>query len=395
MVAIGGPCVREQVPKLRDLLTEVAPHLFLGVGDAIEVAVRENDRVVVAGLRPCHEAVAVLGGKALFVRHEDAGVGVRLHKRRGELADRRLLYHDHRLVGEAQPTHLHRRGDQRVRLARAHTVRDHRRAILKHAGDRRHAEGALVDLVLVDTRQGQVGPVVGGGDDRVVCLVVKVLRQLADRRGFALVLDFALGAENPVLVRLLDLIGLVVGGLGRLHVHDRPLVLAGADRACDLDLRAVHLGFEQLHRRPRLGAVHRPRLCRFRATHRKLVDRTHVLDRCAGPQDLIGERLGDLGRHPPGGKRDVDIGQNHVLGLHLLQSLDVPLHVRVGLRSGLGLTQLLADVARQVLVAGFEQARFGVDERAARFQRLRPSVGLGDTQQVGHDLRVDRPHETQ
>ena len=362
------------------------------VGNAIELALRDDDGVVVARGDAAEQALAVLGLEVVLGRVQDARRGIEQLEVVDDLAGGRVLRDQHHLLGLPEPAPLHRRRNHDERLAGAHRVRV-QVALRDTADDRPHLVGPESNVGAGSGELLDAGKVPDPWHRCVVDLVVTVLELRGEGTGLGPLLEVlgefllrGLRREGPLLV--LDLLRALAVLSGDGVVGDRHLVI---ERKLN-DLACVEAASG-------VGRVVRPvgREALVRDAHRELTDGRDVLDARPGrlPHDLVDPGLVDLAGDPRRSERHTDLAQRHRLGLDRFQSLDVRLVLRVQGRGFLGRFQLVLDPAAQVLALGPQSAGVGVAEREAFGQERRLHIGRGRFEHPGHVFGVDlaRPRE--
>ena len=182
---------------------------FSGNGDALKLAVADDNGVIVAGGNAGAELLAVACLKVLFGSHKDIGGGVEPQELRRPLLRQVVRHRKEGFLAQAEALSLHGGGDHLKGLARAHLMGKERVAAVEVVGD-----GAPLMLpqrdLRIHARKDQVPAVIFPGTGGIEALVVE-LHQLAPP---VRVLPY------PVPERILDCLLLLLGKGGFLAVKD-------------------------------------------------------------------------------------------------------------------------------------------------------------------------------
>ena len=180
-----------------------------GHGDALKLAVTDDNGVIVAGGDAGAELLAVTGFKILFGGYKDIGGGVEPQELRGPLFRQVVWHRKEGFLAQAEALALHGGGDHLKCLARAHLMGKERVAAVEVVGDG-------VELMLpqrdlrIHARKDQMPAVIFPGTGGIEALIVE-LYQLPPPVGVA---------PYPVPERLLDGLLLLLGEGGFLAVED-------------------------------------------------------------------------------------------------------------------------------------------------------------------------------
>ena len=205
----AGLELRDAVLDLPDLLLQ-EPFLPLsGHGDALKLAVADDNGVIVAGGDAGAELLAVAGFKILFGGHKDICRGVEPQKLRGPLLRQVVRYGKEGFLAQAEALALHGCGNHLKGLARAHLMGKEGVAAVEVVGDGIELMLPQGDL-RIHARKDQVSAVILPGTGGIEALIVE-LHQLPPPVGVA---------PYPVPECLLDGLLLLLGEGGFLTVED-------------------------------------------------------------------------------------------------------------------------------------------------------------------------------
>ena len=108
---------------------------FSGNGDALKLAVADDNGVIVAGGNAGAELLAVACLKVLFGSHKDIGGGVEPQELRRPLLRQVVRHRKEGFLAQAEALSLHGGGDHLKGLARAHLMGKERVAAVEVVGD--------------------------------------------------------------------------------------------------------------------------------------------------------------------------------------------------------------------------------------------------------------------
>ena len=307
--------------------------------DQSERAMRDDDGVEIGVRHVGHELLAPRGMEPALVGHGDPGGRVLLVEFLGELAQHVVRHHVHRLANEAETAHFHAGADHSRGLPGTDGVGHVGVAVLDDA--RHHA--ALVRSPVPGRRhpgRRQVVAVELARDQVVVLGIIEIGVNRSARWVF----------PEPIAEPISDLLHLGGSRLGRRRIENLlPVnrVVTGHARGL-----AVEGGGNQLRRRHVDGAPGSHRGCRtIVAAHRPKRQLRGIADgQTFEPKRLGGEEFDGLGRYPRHPEVDLDLGGAQRRRLGRFEGVGVALESIVASGSFLRLAQLLAHVARQVLV---------------------------------------------
>ena len=180
-----------------------------GHGDALKLAVADNNGVIVAGGDPRAELLAVSCLKVLFGGHKDICGGVEPQELRGPLLRQVVRHRKEGFLTKAEALSLHGGGNHFKGLARAHLVCKERIAAVEVVGDGIELMLPQGDL-RIHARKDQVPAVILPGTGGIEALIVE-LHQLPPPVGVA---------PYPVPECLLDGLLFLLGEGGFLTVKD-------------------------------------------------------------------------------------------------------------------------------------------------------------------------------
>ena len=204
----AGLELRNAVLDLPDLLLQ-EPFLPLsGYGDALKLAVADDNGVIVAGGDAGAELLAVACLKVLFGSDKDIGGGVEPQELRGPLLRQVVRHGKEGFLAQAEALSLHGCGDHFKGLARAHLMGKERIAAVEVVGDGIELMLPQGDL-RIHARKDQVPAIILPGTGGIEALVVE-LHQLPPPVGVA---------PDPVTERLFNGLLLLLGEGGFLAVE--------------------------------------------------------------------------------------------------------------------------------------------------------------------------------
>jgi len=189
---------------------------------------------------------------------------------------------------------------------------------------------------------------------------------------------------DPLLEPLLDALLLLPGGFRRLGVDNRLLVMIQVVHRGRLEIQGV---LDQVQGGATVGApVRRVRGLAFHVPiplHIPGPQRWDMpdLDTCPHAQQVVNKPRHIVTGQPGRAQPDVNLLGREVGRLNGLERLDVRGESRISDRRGPGSGQLLADVAREVLVIGFPCLGLGVQEDQA------PQLGQEVLHRTGQEPR--------
>ena len=318
-----------------------------------QLAVADDDGVIVAGGDASAEALAVLGFKVLCRGHKDIGARVELQVFRGPLLCEVVRHNDQTLLAEAQALALLRQSHHCKGLTGTDHMAQKLVASVKAAGNRVELMPTKTDL-RIDAGETQVAAVVFTGSNRVELLIVKPGQALTSRWVF----------PYPLLKRLLDLLllGLRDGGLFLVqHGNTSSLcVLNIVEDPHVLQVEGLLQNLIAVDAVCAKGAVcpDIPAVAGL-ALNVPLagIGREMNLDLPAGikgrAEKLIHEILIVLRGNPGRAHADGDFRRRQVHRLHLLQRLHIGgKKLRGSLRMEPCCAKLLPDIAGEVFVSG-------------------------------------------
>ena len=214
---LDGKTISPILLHLRDAGQDLLPLLFQvihlppeGQWDLLQLAVPDNNSVILSGSDPSTKPFPVLGFKVLCGRHKDIRRRIELQILRGPLLGEVVRHHDQALLAETQAFALLGDGYHGERLPCAHHVSQQFISSVQPAGYGVELMRPKADL-RIHTGQGQMAAVVLTGANGIEFLVI----ELTEAFPAALVLP------DPLLERLLDLLLLGLGDGGLLLIQDR------------------------------------------------------------------------------------------------------------------------------------------------------------------------------
>ena len=169
----AGLELRNAVLDLPDLLLQEPLLPFSGNGDALKLAVADDNGVIVAGGNAGAKLLAVTGFKILFGGHKDIGGGVEPQKLRGPLLRQVVRHGKEGFLAQAEALALHGGGDHLKGLARAHLMGKERIAAVEVVGDGVSLMLPQRDL-RIHARKDQVPAVIFPGTGGIEALVVEL-----------------------------------------------------------------------------------------------------------------------------------------------------------------------------------------------------------------------------
>ena len=357
-LAAAGLHLRDALGDFPNLLMQQPLLAFLADGDFFKLRVAHNDGIIVAGGDAGTKLLAVVLFKVLFGCHQDIGGRVQTQELRSPLFGQVVWHHKEGFLAQPQALGLHCGPHHFKGLARAHLVGQQRVSAVQHMGD-----GIFLMLPQGDGRvhaaENNVAAVILAGAGGVHFLVVLAHQRLPPLRV----------PPNPVLERLPDGL-LLLGGQGGLLGVQHPALLAVRifNSIVDTHIPQVEGIFEDFIGVGAAGPIGRvgghvvlPHdiFAGDLPLRRKggVVDFNAALEVKRRVEGLVHELLDVLLVDPRCPQPHLDLGSVQIFGLGSGQCLHVDRKVRVLLRRPLGLTQLPAHVAGQVLVGGHIMGR--------------------------------------
>ena len=321
-------------------------------GYLLELAVADDDRVVVAGGDVPAKTLAVLCFKILFRGHQHIGGRIELQELAGPLLRQVVWHHKEGLLAQAQPLGLHGRCHHLEGLTRTHHMGQQRIAAIENVGDGVHLMLPQSNL-RIHAAEIDMAAIIFTGSVAVEQDVVRLADLLPPFRVF----------PDPFGKRLLQklLLTLCNGGLLLVEYRHAPpvriiLVVKNANvfqvQAALDDLigagpqRAV--GVERLDIALILAlALDAPLAGDLGVMHLDIPPHT------AGRVQRLKDELPDILRiQPCRTQPHGDLAGGQVYGLHLLQRFHVGQVLRLCFRFCPHLRQLPTHIAGQVLVGG-------------------------------------------
>ena len=337
-----------------DLVHLLLQHLLLPFKrerDLFQLAVSDDDSVIVTGGDAAAEAFPILGLKVFCGGHEDIGAGVELQILRGPLLRQVIRHHDQTLLTEAQALALLCQRHHGKGFARTDHMAQQFISAVQPTGDGVKLMLAQTDF-RVDPCQTQMTAVILAGSNRVELLVVQ-FRQTFPARGVF---------PDPLLKCLLDqfLLGLRNSGLFLVQ-YRRPLAVRVLDIVKDAHVLQIKGLLQDLVAVDAVGAVGVERADVASVAGFALdipfarVGGKMDLDLPAGvvgrPEQFIHEVFVVLRGYPGRAESYGDLRRGQIDRLYLLQGLHIG---GIAFRILFGLPpcfpQLLPDVAGEILV---------------------------------------------
>ena len=335
---------------------------LLGEGYLLELAVTDDDRVVVAGGYAGAEFLPILGLEVLFRRHEDVGGRVQPQELAGGLLRQVVGDDEKAFMAQAEPLCLHCGGGHLIGFPSADRVSQQRVPAVENPGD----GGGLVFAKgrrRGHAGEGEVAPVVFPRPRGVEERVVPLHKDLTPFRVF----------EYPLAERLFDRFlprlgkhRFLVVEFASLPAFSVPLDVVYADV---LEVQSVFNEFIGVDARRSVGDV------RFHVVHVGIlagympfagvfgVLHSNVTPQTLGSiEKLVHELLDVFWAYPCRAQSHVNIPRFNSLGLGFFERRHVDGEdLRFTSRSVLGERQFLPNVAGEVLVGGLiEAAPLGV-----------------------------------